>query len=168
VKGGWFPNQTGYDYQFDESSSSSNRSASTSRSSHPNGRKIGGHDTADIFLTAAQLKGGHLKNSVSIDQLLAAQVGDETRFRSLSLSVDGGVGWVKRPVPARSLSAKADNRSPRCTIPASSSIDSSEKKTAPSRFNGRNYRTPEICSISSSIIPNRFNANSASRIRKNR
>ena len=64
--------------------------------SHPHGRKIGGHDTADIFLTAAKLKGGQLKNSVSIDQLLAEKLGEDTRFRSLSLSVDGGVGEATR------------------------------------------------------------------------
>ena len=45
---------------------------------------------------AAELKGGQLKNSVSIDQLMAARLGDETRFRSLSLSVDGGIGEATR------------------------------------------------------------------------
>ncbi len=64
--------------------------------SHPHGRSIGGHDTADIFLTAAKLKGGQFKNSVSLDQLLAEQLGDATRYRSLSLSVDGGVGEATR------------------------------------------------------------------------
>ena len=96
----WFPDTEGRDFQFNESL----RCLEPLRKhlsilgglSHPNGRKIGGHDTADIFLTAAKLKGGQLKNSVSLDQLLAAKLGNETRFRSLSLSVDGGVGEATR------------------------------------------------------------------------
>ena len=64
--------------------------------SHPNGRSMGGHDTADIFLTGAKLKGGDLKNSISLDQLLAAQVDGETRFSSLTFSTDGGVGEPTR------------------------------------------------------------------------
>ncbi|MDG1975342.1 MAG: DUF1552 domain-containing protein, partial [Akkermansiaceae bacterium] len=96
----WFPDTEGREFQFNESL----RCLEPLRKhlsilgglSHPNGRKIGGHDTADIFLTAAKLKGGQLKNSVSLDQLLAAKLGNETRFRSLSLSVDGGVGEATR------------------------------------------------------------------------
>ena len=96
----WFPDAEGRDFQFNESlkclESLRNHVSVLGGLSHPNGRKIGGHDTADIFLTAAQLKGGQLKNSVSLDQLLAAKLGNETRFRSLSLSVDGGVGEATR------------------------------------------------------------------------
>ena len=33
---------------------------------------MNGHDTADIWLTAVELKGGQLKNSVSMDQLIGA------------------------------------------------------------------------------------------------
>lgn len=64
--------------------------------SHPNGRSMGGHDTADIFLTAAKLKGSDLKNSVSIDQIIADRTDGETRFRSLTISTDGGVGEATR------------------------------------------------------------------------
>ena len=96
----WFPNQEGRDYKFNESlkplEALRENLTVLGGLSHPNGRKIGGHDTADIFLTAAPLKGGRLKNSISIDQLMAAKLGDETRFRSLSLSVDGGVGEATR------------------------------------------------------------------------
>ena len=99
-KWNWFPNQEGRQFEFNESL----RCLAPLRDeltilgglSHPNGRSIGGHDTADIFLTAAAFKGGQFKNSVSIDQLMAADLGDETRFRSLSLSVDGGVGEATR------------------------------------------------------------------------
>lgn len=96
----WFPSGEGRDFQFNESlkplESLREQLTVLGGLSHPNGRNIGGHDTADIFLTGARLKGGQLKNSVSIDQLMAAQLGDATRFRSLSLSVDGGVGEATR------------------------------------------------------------------------
>jgi hypothetical protein len=96
----WFPNETGREFQFNESLKCleplRERVSVLAGLSHPNGRRIGGHDSADIFLTAAELKGGQLKNSVSIDQLMAGRLGDDTRFRSLSLSVDGGVGEATR------------------------------------------------------------------------
>ncbi len=69
--------------------------------SHPKGRKMGGHDTADTWLTAAEMKEGHLKNTVSIDQLMAMSFGDKTRYPSLILSTDGGVG---EPTRASTLS----------------------------------------------------------------
>lgn len=96
----WFPETTGRDFKFNESLKCleplRKHLSILGGLSHPNGRRIGGHDTADIFLTAAELKGGQLKNSVSLDQVLATKLGDETRFRSLSLSVDGGVGEATR------------------------------------------------------------------------
>ncbi|MGI9474291.1 MAG: DUF1552 domain-containing protein [Rubripirellula sp.] len=100
AKWNWFPSEEGRDFQFNESLSCLEplRQEVTVLGglSHPHGRSIGGHDTADIFLTAAEFKGGRFKNSVSIDQMMAAELGDETRFRSLSLSVDGGVGEATR------------------------------------------------------------------------
>ncbi|HIF31947.1 MAG TPA: DUF1552 domain-containing protein [Planctomycetaceae bacterium] len=75
--------------------------------SHPNGRKIGGHDTGDIFLTAARFQGTHYRNSVSIDQLAAAHIGQDTRFGSLVLSSDGGVG---EPTRSTTLSFSAKGR----------------------------------------------------------
>ena len=82
--------------------------------SHPNGRNMGGHDTADTWLTGAELKEGHLENTVSIDQLAAMRFGDRTRHPSLVLSTDGGVG---EPTRASTLSfnrtgqpVPADNR----------------------------------------------------------
>ena len=96
----WFPDAIGRYYKFNESLKCleplREHLSILGGLSHPHGRKIGGHDSANIFLTAAELKGGQLKNSASIDQLMAAQLGDDTRFRSLSLSVDGGVGEATR------------------------------------------------------------------------
>lgn len=96
----WFPEGEGTGFRFNESLKPleplREQVTVLGGLSHPNGRKIGGHDTADIFLTAAELKGGVLKNSASIDQIMAAELGGDTRFPSLSLSVDGGVGEATR------------------------------------------------------------------------
>ena len=63
---------------------------------HPTGRKIGGHDTGDIFLTGADFSGANFKNTISFDQVAAAKIGDKTRFASLALSSDGGIGMPTR------------------------------------------------------------------------
>ena len=89
--------------------------------SHLNGRRMGGHDTADIWLTGAQFKGGSFRNSISIDQLAAQHFGDATRFSSLTMSTDGGVGEATRsstlsfgrngtPVPAQNRPRLVFNR----------------------------------------------------------
>ena len=64
--------------------------------SHPNGRRMGGHDTGDTFLTGALLTSKFLRNTVSVDQVAAQAFGDQTRFSSLVLSTDGGVGEPTR------------------------------------------------------------------------
>ena len=96
----WFPEGEGAEYQFNESL----KSLEPLRSdlsvlgglSHPNGRTIGGHDTADIWLTGAMLKGAQMTNTISLDQIAAEHLGDKTRFRSVTLSNTGGVGEVTR------------------------------------------------------------------------
>ncbi|MGJ8672386.1 DUF1552 domain-containing protein [Rubritalea sp.] len=61
--------------------------------SHPSARIIHGHKNADIFLTGAELfEGERFLDRVSIDQLFAEKVGDETRHSSLVLGTDGGIG----------------------------------------------------------------------------
>lgn len=96
----WFPKGEGKDFQFRNTLSSleplRNNVTVLGGMSHPNGRKIGGHDTGDIFLTGAQFEGSQYRNSVSIDQLAASHIGGETRFDSLVLSSDGGVGEPTR------------------------------------------------------------------------
>lgn len=60
---------------------------------HP--RAKGGHSGADTWLTAADLTstpGADYTNSVSIDQLVAAKHGPETRYASLQLSDGSGTG----------------------------------------------------------------------------
>ena len=97
---GWMPEGKGRDFQFRESLKSlepfRNDLTVLRGLSHPNGRKMGGHDTADIWLTGAQFKGGNFRNSISIDQIAAQQFGEETRYSSLVMSTDGGVGEPTR------------------------------------------------------------------------
>lgn len=101
----WFPEGEGRDFRFNRSLEPLARHRQDisvlGGLSHPMGRKMGGHDTGDTFLTAALMNTGLLRNSVSLDQLAAAQLGDQTRFRSLVLSTDGGVG---EPTRATTLS----------------------------------------------------------------
>lgn len=96
----WFPSGSGEDFRFNRSLAplDPHRRDLTVLGglSHPNGRAMGGHDTADTWLTGAELKEGHLQNTVSIDQLIARRFGNQTRYPSLVLSTDGGVGEPTR------------------------------------------------------------------------
>lgn len=100
AKWNWFPTGAGRDFELNETLKSlePHRKKLTviGGLSHPNGRKMGGHDTGDIFLTGAYMRGSKMTNSISIDQLVAATQGGKTRFRSLVLSSDGGVGEPTR------------------------------------------------------------------------
>jgi hypothetical protein len=61
--------------------------------SHPAARTVHGHANADQYLTGAATGGdGPYRNSVSLDQVYAAQVGDLTRHASLVMSTNGGTG----------------------------------------------------------------------------
>lgn len=61
--------------------------------SHPSVRAVHGHSNADQFLTGGRTGGtGAYENSISLDQVFAAEVGDETRYASLVMSTDGGTG----------------------------------------------------------------------------
>ena len=101
----WFPANAGRDYKLNRSlvALEPHRDELTILGglSHPRGRKMGGHDTADTWLTAAEMKEGHLENTISVDQVIAQRIGERTRFSSLVLSTDGGVG---EPTRASTLS----------------------------------------------------------------
>jgi hypothetical protein len=96
----WFPNGEGRDYTYNESlkplESLREQLTVLGGLSHPNGRKMGAHDTGDTFLTGALLNSKYLRNTVSLDQVVAGQIGDKTRFPSLVISTDGGVGEPTR------------------------------------------------------------------------
>lgn len=113
----WFPKGQGRDFEFTNTLASLNPLKDDvtvlAGLSHPHGRKMGGHDTGDIFLTGASFKGSQFGNSISLDQFAAQKLGEQTRFPSLTLSSDGGVGEptrsttlsfsrTGRPVPALS------------------------------------------------------------------
>lgn len=80
--------------------------------SHPAVRRVHGHSNADQFLTGANTGAdGDYQNSISLDQVYAAHVGQYTRTDSLVLSTDGGTGSPRgaqtmsfnrmgRPIPA--------------------------------------------------------------------
>ena len=80
--------------------------------SHPAVRKVHGHSNADQYLTGAATGGhGSYRNSISIDQVYAAQAGKFTRHASLVMSTNGGIGGPRgaqtqsfnregRPIPA--------------------------------------------------------------------
>ena len=76
--------------------------------SHPEARKVHGHRNADQFLTAAKIRReGKYQNSISLDQVYAEHVGDQTRFSSLVMSTDGGIGT---PRAAQTLSFNRTGR----------------------------------------------------------
>ena len=121
----WFPSGEGKDFKFRRSLQSLEplRDDVTVMSglSHPRCRRLGGHDTGDTWLTGAELKAPSYGNEMSLDQLAAQHIGDQTRFPSLTLSSDGGVGEptrsttisfarTGRPVPALSSPKQIFNR----------------------------------------------------------
>ncbi|MFT5524571.1 MAG: hypothetical protein ACI9HK_002526 [Pirellulaceae bacterium] len=105
----WFPNGEGKDFQFTETlkplDAQRKNITVLGGLSHPNGRKMGGHDTGDTFLTGAFLNNKSLRNTVSLDQIAAEAFGDQTRFSSLVMSTDGGVGE-----PTRSSTLSYDDK----------------------------------------------------------
>ena len=122
---GWFPTGEGKDFAFtnvlEPMEKLRDEVTVIGGISHPNGWSMGGHDTGDIFLTGSLMKNGVFTNSMSLDQHIAAKIGDTTRFRSLTLSSDGGVGEPTRsctlsfsregrPIPALSSPAKIYER----------------------------------------------------------
>ncbi len=61
--------------------------------SHPAVRKVIGHANADQYLTGADTGSeGPYKNTISLDQMIAAHVGRHTRHSSLVLSTNAGTG----------------------------------------------------------------------------
>jgi hypothetical protein len=93
----WFPHGSGKDFTFtkclDPLESLRGDLTVLSGFSHPSARAVHGHSNADQFLTGANTGGaGDYKNTISIDQVFAEHVGEQTRFSSLVMSTDGGTG----------------------------------------------------------------------------
>lgn len=80
--------------------------------SHPAARKVHGHSNADQYLTGAAIGGqGPYQNTISLDQVYAEHIGEQTRHASLVMSTNGGIGGPRgaqtqsfnregRPIPA--------------------------------------------------------------------
>lgn len=114
----WFPTGEGEEFEFSHSLKSleplRNDVTIMHGISHPKARSMPGHDNGDTFLTGASMKSPHFQNTVSLDQVAAQHLGDKTRFASLILSSDGGVG---EPTRTRTMSYTTKGR----PIPAMSS-----------------------------------------------
>ena len=100
----WFPKDSGRNFTFNKSldvlEPFREQVTVLGGLSHPKVRRIGGHDSGDTFLTGEELSLATtgLKNSISLDQFMARthRLGATTRFTSLTLSSDGGVGMPTR------------------------------------------------------------------------
>lgn len=96
----WLPHVPGKDYEFTNvlKCLEPYRSKMTLMGglSHPLSRNLLGHLAGDTWLTAGDLRGDVYKNRTSVDQLAALQLKKHTRYPSLVLSTDGGVGYKSR------------------------------------------------------------------------
>ena len=96
----WFPKGEGKDYQFTQSLESlepfRDDISILGGLSHPRSREVLGHIAGDTWLTGGDVRGSLYRNNVSVDQVAAQSLGRFTRYPSLSLSTDGGVGYKSR------------------------------------------------------------------------
>lgn len=144
----WFPHGSGNDFKFSKCMETleplRNELTVLSGFSHISARNVHGHNNADQFLTAAPTGDGDrdYANTISLDQVYASHVGDQTRFASLVMSTDGGTGTARgthtisfdkngRPIPAEHrpkqifdmLFVKADARSAKRLAMSRSALD---------------------------------------------
>lgn len=113
----WFPHGNGREFTFSKCMETlepvRNDLTVISGLSHIAGRNVHGHYNADQFLTAAATGSGDTgyRNTISLDQVYANKIGDQTRFGSLVMSTEGGMGTARgahtmsfnrhgRPIPA--------------------------------------------------------------------
>ena len=99
-----FPQQTGRDYQLtpylEKLKDHRDQLTVFSGLSHPGQQGNNGHASELTWLTAAQRPGlAGFRNSISLDQMIAEQIGIETRFPSLVLSTSGrSMSWTSAGV----------------------------------------------------------------------
>ena len=108
---GWFPMGEGNDYVAPRMHESimplKDKITFLSGLSHPAMRPTSAHKGADYFLTGADILKTYDKQSISIDQYLAQELGKDTRFQSLVMSSLGG---VNRPYRSSTLSFDRSGR----------------------------------------------------------
>lgn len=120
----WFPHGHGKNYTLTKSleSLSHHRADITILQglSHPGGHGVVGHSVGDIYLTGADIR-KYYQNSISVDQLIARDIAQNTRIPSLVVSSDGGIGYSARtgtlsynkagqPIPAEASPRRIFNR----------------------------------------------------------
>lgn len=113
----WFPRGEGTEFEFTNVLASLEpfraKLSVIGGLSHPLSRELLGHLAGDTWLTAGDLRGDRYRNRVSVDQVAAHALKQHTRYPSLVLSTDGGVGYKSRvstlsfgpdgrPIPAES------------------------------------------------------------------
>lgn len=143
----WFPHGGGSDFTFTQCmtpfESLREDLSVLSGFSHPKSRSVHGHSNADQFLTAADTgSNGPYENNISLDQIVAEHVGNQTRYSSLVMSTDGGTGTPRgthtlsfnrngRPIPAENrpkrifdmLFVKSDNNAAQRLALSQSALD---------------------------------------------
>lgn len=96
----WFPHETGDHYQLTDSLKPlAEHRADISilgGLSHPLSRSVLGHAAGDTWLTGGDVRGSQYLNRISVDQFAARKLGKDTRYPSLTLSTDGGIGYKSR------------------------------------------------------------------------
>lgn len=96
----WFPSGEGEDWQFTDVlkplEKHRERLSFFGGMSHPKSRELLGHLAGDTWLTGGDLRFDQYKNSISVDQAAAQVLKSQTRYPSLVLSTDGGVGYKSR------------------------------------------------------------------------
>ncbi|MGJ8651559.1 MAG: DUF1552 domain-containing protein [Opitutaceae bacterium] len=96
----WFPHEAGRDFKFNKVHAAlapyREQLSYWGGLSHPKSRELLGHIAGDTWLTGGDVGGSEYKNSISVDQVAAAELGKQTRYSCLSLSCDGGVGYKSR------------------------------------------------------------------------
>ena len=111
MENGWFPVGEGKNYKAPKMHESimplRDKVTFLSGLSHPSMRSTSAHKGADYFLTGADILKTYDKQSVSIDQLIAKSLGQDTRFQSLVMSSMGG---VNRPYRTSTLSFDRSGR----------------------------------------------------------
>ncbi|MCG8651766.1 MAG: DUF1552 domain-containing protein [Pirellulales bacterium] len=108
-----FPNQEGSDYELTPylAKLAEHRDQFTvfSGLSHPEQQGNNGHASELTWLTSAQRPGlAGFRNTISVDQLIAQQIGPQTRFPYLALSTSGrSLSWTANGVPIPGMTSPA-------------------------------------------------------------
>ena len=98
--GSWWPCSKAGDLTFNKSSKPfeplKNYVSYLEGLDHEGGWKCGGHSSGDVFATGAFMGEHETTNNISIDQVAAKIKGKETRYPSLVLGTEGGIGAYGR------------------------------------------------------------------------